>query len=81
MLFRSTLVKNDGPMMAPDSPEEVIRSVHDRYVNEDNSATNIPDLPHKARLGALWWNTTEDKLYMCVGRINGKMVWKPLQQF
>ena len=67
MLFRSALVKNDGPMMAPDSPEEVIRSVHDRYVNEDNSATNIPDLPHKARLGALWWNTTEDKLYMRVG--------------
>jgi hypothetical protein len=67
--------------MAPDSPADVIRSVHDRYVGNDQKVDDGPDLPHKARLGALWWNTTEDKLFICVGRVDGKMVWKALQEF
>jgi len=67
--------------MAPDSPADIIRSVHDRYVNSGPEFNEVPDLPHKARLGALWWNTTEDKLFICVGRIDGKMVWKALQEF
>jgi len=67
--------------MPPDSPEDVIRSVHDRYVSDKKESDSIPDLPHKVRLGALWWNTEEDKLFICVGRINGKIIWKALQEF
>jgi len=53
----------------------------DEYENRQTTETDLKEyeITKDGRIGDLWYNPETTSLYVCFGRVNGKLLWKEVK--